>query len=513
MDNLPEKKTEKPLMKMAQTGGLIPNNFEGLWRMATIMSQSGMMPRGVSRPESVFVAVQMGLEIGLAPMQAVQNIAVINGRPSIWGDSVLGLVRASGKLKSFSETFKGSFPNDDFTAVAVAERDNEHIEREFSISDAKAAGLWKKEGPWRQYPKRMLQMRARSWVLRDGFGDVLKGLRTTEEVMDYDVDLRQSDNGTYETASGNDAGDLEQALADRKPTETAGPDFSKSDPPSESELWDRLKKHLADNEDRTVADILTESLKKPAGSIAAAAIELDVADKKKSEPADNTAPVEKVGTEDMGDITPQPDPDWDPRTERIMGRYYPPKALKVKAVAEDMGIPTENRMPKDVHKDILAASQEPPEDKPTGQLSTNERFFQALAQQGVEDSELPKVNDYVQYCIKTSGGSARDVYLRALEDIKSFIEYLRGYQPGDPAEQEEQPEPSERRKLVDFVKDLKKKHSGKWDRARVAAGIISQNIDAMGKDQLQDLIAKFNEQESADNDGDKGGRDPFAGGF
>lgn len=188
---------------------MVPQNFEGLWRMATIMATSGMMPDKMNKPETVFVAVQMGLEVGLPPMASVQNIAVINGRPAIWGDAVLGVVRASGQLESFNEYFEGDFPNNGYKAIAVAKRKGEpnEIKREFSIKDAIIAGLWcfgnekatdkQKYTPWYKYPKRMLQMRARSWALRDGFGDVLRGIQMREEVIDYDIDLRQTPSGTY----------------------------------------------------------------------------------------------------------------------------------------------------------------------------------------------------------------------------------------------------------------------------------------------------------------------------
>jgi len=55
----------------------------------------------------------------------------------------------------------------------------------FSVADAKKAGLWGKSGPWQQYPKRMLQLRARGFALRDAFPDVLRGLVTAEEAQDY----------------------------------------------------------------------------------------------------------------------------------------------------------------------------------------------------------------------------------------------------------------------------------------------------------------------------------------
>ena len=41
------------------------------------------------------LAVQLGSEVGLRPMQALQNIAVINGRPAVWGDALPGLCKAS----------------------------------------------------------------------------------------------------------------------------------------------------------------------------------------------------------------------------------------------------------------------------------------------------------------------------------------------------------------------------------------------------------------------------------
>jgi hypothetical protein len=55
----------------------------------------------------------------------------------------------------------------------------------FTVADAKKAGLWGKQGPWQQYPRRMLQLRARGFALRDAFPDVLRGLVTAEEAQDY----------------------------------------------------------------------------------------------------------------------------------------------------------------------------------------------------------------------------------------------------------------------------------------------------------------------------------------
>jgi hypothetical protein len=129
--------------------------------------------------------VQWGFEIGLAPLQALQNIAVINGKPSIYGDAAMALVQASNVCEDVEEFFEGEgTPNP--VAVCIARRKGRKpVTYRFGIEDAKRAGLWGKQGPWAMYPKRMMQMRARGFALRDAFPDVLRGLITSEEAQDF----------------------------------------------------------------------------------------------------------------------------------------------------------------------------------------------------------------------------------------------------------------------------------------------------------------------------------------
>ena len=165
--------------------GLEIQSLDDIWRLAQAVAKSGFAPKGITSPEAIMVAVQMGLEVGLTPMASLQNIAVINGRPSIYGDAALAVVRASGLCAEFYEAPNGR-SGDDAGWRAVCRRTDSKRESgwEFTIADAKRAGLWGKEGPWRQYPERMLMFRARAFALRDAFGDVLKGLRTVEEMRD-----------------------------------------------------------------------------------------------------------------------------------------------------------------------------------------------------------------------------------------------------------------------------------------------------------------------------------------
>lgn len=171
--------------------GLQLSTLDDMWRFALCVVKSGFAPKGMEKPESVLIAVEMGYEVGLSPMAALQNTAVVNGRPTIYGDAALALVRGSGLLEFYEEKQVGAKGKDDFGYCVTAKRkgDSSSYAEAFTVADAKTAGLWGKPGPWTQYPARMLKFRARGFLLRDAFGDVLKGMRTYEEARDYiDVD-------------------------------------------------------------------------------------------------------------------------------------------------------------------------------------------------------------------------------------------------------------------------------------------------------------------------------------
>lgn len=164
---------------------LTPSNLKEAMEYATIIANSSMVPKAYqNKPGDILVAVQMGAELGLKPIQALQNIAVINSKPSVYGDALLALVQVHPSFEDIKEWFDEKTN----TAFCTVKRKNqsEHTVS-FSAEDAKKASLWGKSGPWSQYPKRMMQMRARGFALRDKFADALGGLITAEEAQDYPV--------------------------------------------------------------------------------------------------------------------------------------------------------------------------------------------------------------------------------------------------------------------------------------------------------------------------------------
>jgi hypothetical protein len=161
-----------------------PSNIGEAMQLADILAKSDWVPKEHrGKPGNVLVCMQFAEELGMPILAALQNVAVINGKPSIWGDMALALVRKHPDCEGVVETFDAQTK----TARCEVRRRGqpEPIVAEFSIEDAKRAGLAGKAGPWKQYPQRMLQMRARGFALRDSFPDALKGVITAEEAMDY----------------------------------------------------------------------------------------------------------------------------------------------------------------------------------------------------------------------------------------------------------------------------------------------------------------------------------------
>ena len=169
-----------------QPRGLALQSFRDAMQFGETVANSEFAPKDFrGKPASCMLAIQAGAEIGLAPLQALQSIAVVNGRPAVFGDAALAVVKASPVCEYVIEQVEGD--GEQMVATCTAQRRGypQPTVVKFTVADAKKAGLWGKSGPWTQYPKRMLQMRARGFALRDAFPDVLKGLVTAEEAQDY----------------------------------------------------------------------------------------------------------------------------------------------------------------------------------------------------------------------------------------------------------------------------------------------------------------------------------------
>ncbi len=165
---------------------LAPENFEHSWRMAKMIASSAFAPKAFQgKPSEILIAMEYGRVVGLSPLPAIQNIAVINGKPSLYADGLLGVCRGHPAFEDMTEVpiMKGDAIVG-YECTVKRKNQTPTVSR-FTIRDAEVAGLWNRNPVWKQYPSRMLKMRARAFALRDAFADALGGMIMAEEAQDY----------------------------------------------------------------------------------------------------------------------------------------------------------------------------------------------------------------------------------------------------------------------------------------------------------------------------------------
>jgi hypothetical protein len=186
-DKSPAPLKENPLANVEAgdqsfpTEGFEPKNLRELMDTSQFLSLSSMVPKEYHKnPQDIVAAAMLGFNLGLSLMQSLRSVAVINGRPCLWGDAVVAIV----VTKPDYEYHKESWDDVKKVATCIAKRKGQP-ERTvtFSMADAKVAGLDGKDN-YKKYPARMCQMRARSWAFRDTWPHHLSGISFAEEAMD-----------------------------------------------------------------------------------------------------------------------------------------------------------------------------------------------------------------------------------------------------------------------------------------------------------------------------------------
>jgi len=202
-----------------------PRNLTEAMELSQMLATATVIPKEYqNNAANVFVALQAGLTLGLGVWQSMQSISIINGKPTIWGDALIALVRNDKRCLEIEETIEEA--DSDKIAHCRVRRQQEDgveiIERTFKWSDALRAGLTGR-GPWKQYPQRMLQMRARGFALRDAFPDVLNGMITLEEAEDFGEEMVQpSYRQAIETKSAMATGRDPKSIVEKLKSETGG---------------------------------------------------------------------------------------------------------------------------------------------------------------------------------------------------------------------------------------------------------------------------------------------------
>ncbi len=223
---------------------LAPQTFADALKFCDLLAKTEFVPKQFKgKSADILAAIQFGAELGVGPMQALQNIMVVNGRPSIFGDLALALVLNSGKLDYFAEEDNGT------TATCKVKRkgDKEIHVVCFSMDDARRAKLPERNPVWNEYPQRMRMFRARGFALRDKFPDVLKGLITREEAQDYPASVettaKPADDTPLKVVLDAPQAPSTASLEDDPPT--TAPDEATATSEQRKALWKAILKTMA----------------------------------------------------------------------------------------------------------------------------------------------------------------------------------------------------------------------------------------------------------------------------
>jgi hypothetical protein len=169
----------------SQQAGFMPTTFDEAYRFAQMLSTSDLVPKDYrEKPANIMVALQMGVELGLKPMQALQGVAVINGKPGLYGDAFWALVQSSPLVEDIVEQWDETTKT--YTCSIKRKGRSTPYVQSFGEADAKQAGLLGKSGPWTTTPRRMKQWRARSFAARDAVPEALKGFDVVDNLMDLE---------------------------------------------------------------------------------------------------------------------------------------------------------------------------------------------------------------------------------------------------------------------------------------------------------------------------------------
>lgn len=169
-------------MNKQEVTALVPVGLNETKDMATTLSKSLLVPDAFkNKPSDAFMAICYGRELGLPPVSSLKSIAVIKGKPTLYANAMVGLVLSSGAAEYFMakecnatsatyETKRKGAPEAQSTT--------------FTIEDAKKADLLKSDA-WKKYPENMLRARAKAFLARDVYPDILHGIHSAEEVQDF----------------------------------------------------------------------------------------------------------------------------------------------------------------------------------------------------------------------------------------------------------------------------------------------------------------------------------------
>jgi len=136
---------------------------------------------GATTPAQALLLMLTGRDLGLSYTQSLRSFHVIEGKATLTAD---GMVAVCLQHQHLCEYFRCVEATDAKATWETKRKGQEPVRYTFTVEEAQRAGLVKPNGNWQKYPRRMVSARAKAFLARDVFGDVLMGLYTDDEVRE-----------------------------------------------------------------------------------------------------------------------------------------------------------------------------------------------------------------------------------------------------------------------------------------------------------------------------------------
>ena len=166
--------------------------FDNAQRIAKSLASSTLVPQqfqGQQGYANCLVALEIAGRMNLSPLQVMQNLHIIHGRPSWSSQFIIALINGCGRFEPLQYRMTGK--GDDLACQCVAKQISTGADLEgptVSMAMAKAEGWSTKSGSkWRTMPDLMIRYRAAAMWGRLYIPDLLVGIsHSQEEVMDIE---------------------------------------------------------------------------------------------------------------------------------------------------------------------------------------------------------------------------------------------------------------------------------------------------------------------------------------
>lgn len=164
--------------------------FELIQRIAVALAKSDLVPKTFQgNIPNCIIAIEMSARLNVSPLMVMQNLNVIQGKPSFSSTFLIAMINSSGNFRGVLK-FKYEGAGDKRSCFAyTADQNGEVIEGpKVDIEMAKNEGWLSKTGSkWKTMPDQMLAYRAASFFSRIYCPELTMGLKTPEEIQDAEI--------------------------------------------------------------------------------------------------------------------------------------------------------------------------------------------------------------------------------------------------------------------------------------------------------------------------------------